>query len=58
MVLLEKLWDDVLAGPQPERGLGKFRKISTKPISIPAPGIYIYIYIYIKENSIVEKGEI
>ena len=56
MVLLEKLWDDVLAGPQPERGLGKFRKISTKPISIPAPGIYIYIYI--KENSIVEKGEI
>ena len=39
MVLLEKLWDDVLAGPQPERGLGKFRKISTKPINIPAPGI-------------------
>jgi len=50
MVLLEKLWDDVLAGPQPDRGLGKLRKISTKPIHIPAPGI--------KENSIVEKGEI
>lgn len=54
MVLLEKLWDDVLAGPQPDRGLGKLRKISTKPIHIPAPGIYVYI----KENSIVEKGEI
>ncbi|XP_010537705.1 PREDICTED: dormancy-associated protein 1-like isoform X2 [Tarenaya hassleriana] len=29
MVLLEKLWDDVVAGPQPARGLGKLRKIST-----------------------------
>ncbi|KAL8158886.1 hypothetical protein V2J09_000423 [Rumex salicifolius] len=25
--MLHKLWDDVVAGPQPERGLGKFRKI-------------------------------
>jgi hypothetical protein len=23
---LEKLWDDVLAGPQPDKGLKKFRK--------------------------------
>ncbi|MQL41296.1 hypothetical protein EI012_25625 [Escherichia coli] len=30
MVLLEKLWDDVVAGPQPERGLGKLRKLTTK----------------------------
>ncbi|XP_027363878.1 dormancy-associated protein 1 [Abrus precatorius] len=29
MVLLEKLWDDVVAGPQPERGLGKLRKLTT-----------------------------
>ncbi|KAK1300217.1 hypothetical protein QJS10_CPB13g00933 [Acorus calamus] len=29
MVLLDKLWDDVLAGPQPERGLGKLRKLTT-----------------------------
>ncbi|XP_039038396.1 auxin-repressed 12.5 kDa protein-like [Hibiscus syriacus] len=29
MVLLEKLWDDVVAGPQPERGLGRLRKITT-----------------------------
>ncbi|KAK7837903.1 dormancy-associated protein 1 [Quercus suber] len=41
MVLLEKLWDDVLAGPQPDRGLGKLRKISTKPINIPAPDVDI-----------------
>ncbi|XP_021911076.1 auxin-repressed 12.5 kDa protein isoform X2 [Carica papaya] len=34
MVLLEKLWDDVVAGPQPDRGLGKLRKISTKPLNI------------------------
>ncbi|XP_052183963.1 auxin-repressed 12.5 kDa protein-like [Diospyros lotus] len=31
MVLLEKLWDDVLAGPQPDRGLGKLRKLATSP---------------------------
>ncbi|CAL0300908.1 unnamed protein product [Lupinus luteus] len=29
MVLLEKLWDDVVAGPHPERGLGKLRKLTT-----------------------------
>ncbi|KAG8490841.1 hypothetical protein CXB51_014045 [Gossypium anomalum] len=34
MVLLEKLWDDVVAGPQPERGLGRLRKITTtSPLS-------------------------
>ena len=32
MVLLEKLWDDVVAGPQPDRGLGKLRKI--KPLVV------------------------
>ncbi|KAL1829704.1 hypothetical protein DCAR_0209065 [Daucus carota subsp. sativus] len=30
MGLMDKLWDDVMAGPQPERGLGRFRKIKTK----------------------------
>ncbi|XP_059439084.1 auxin-repressed 12.5 kDa protein-like [Corylus avellana] len=34
MVLLEKLWDDVVAGPQPERGLGKLRKITAKPLNV------------------------
>lgn len=35
MVLLEKLWDDVLAGPQPDRGLGKLRKIATpNPLTV------------------------
>uniref|UniRef100_A0A7N0TKC5 Auxin-repressed protein n=1 Tax=Kalanchoe fedtschenkoi TaxID=63787 RepID=A0A7N0TKC5_KALFE len=34
MVLLEKLWDDVVAGPQPERGLGMLRKLAT-PLKIP-----------------------
>ncbi|KAF8413848.1 hypothetical protein HHK36_001842 [Tetracentron sinense] len=32
MVLLDKLWDDVLAGPHPEQGLGKLRKI--RPLTI------------------------
>ncbi|XWS19626.1 hypothetical protein CRYUN_Cryun31cG0031800 [Craigia yunnanensis] len=34
MILLDKLWDDVVAGPQPERGLGRLRKITTQPLSI------------------------
>ncbi|KAI0529706.1 hypothetical protein KFK09_002263 [Dendrobium nobile] len=39
MVLLEKLWDDVLAGPQPDRGLGKLRrKASPKPLVINQDG--------------------
>ncbi|KAB2601241.1 auxin-repressed 12.5 kDa protein [Pyrus ussuriensis x Pyrus communis] len=33
MVLLEKLWDDIVAGPQPERGLGRLRKVSPKPLN-------------------------
>ncbi|PKA45621.1 Auxin-repressed 12.5 kDa protein [Apostasia shenzhenica] len=39
MVLLEKLWDDVIAGPQPDRGLGKLRgKLSAKPLVINKDG--------------------
>ncbi|XP_061371451.1 dormancy-associated protein 1-like isoform X2 [Gastrolobium bilobum] len=39
MVLLEKLWDDVVAGPQPEHGLGRLRKItSSQPLSIKDEG--------------------
>ncbi|XP_039049171.1 dormancy-associated protein 1-like isoform X1 [Hibiscus syriacus] len=38
MVLLDKMWDDVLAGPQPERGLGRLRKITTQPLSIKDEG--------------------
>ncbi|KAJ4719414.1 Dormancy/auxin associated family protein [Melia azedarach] len=29
MGLLDQLWDDTLAGPRPESGLGKLRKHST-----------------------------
>ncbi|MEI4850434.1 hypothetical protein Q8G46_27625, partial [Klebsiella pneumoniae] len=32
--MLDKLWDDVLAGPHPQRGLGKFRKMNTNNISV------------------------
>ena len=43
MVLLEKLWDDVVAGPQPERGLGKLRKITTsQPLNIKGTLINFY----------------
>ncbi|GAB2277441.1 hypothetical protein Dimus_012147 [Dionaea muscipula] len=29
MGLLEKLWDDTVAGPRPDNGLGKLRKYNT-----------------------------
>ncbi|KAK8946620.1 hypothetical protein KSP39_PZI006922 [Platanthera zijinensis] len=40
MVLLEKLWDDVIAGPHPENGLGKLRRKvgATKPLVINHDG--------------------
>ncbi|KAK2970361.1 hypothetical protein RJ640_030066 [Escallonia rubra] len=38
MVLLDKLWDDVLAGPHPERGLGRLRKITPKPLNTKDEG--------------------
>ncbi|KAL2467277.1 dormancy-associated protein-like 1 [Abeliophyllum distichum] len=31
MVLLDQLWDDVVAGPQPDRGLKHLKKVFTKP---------------------------
>ncbi|KAK9099576.1 hypothetical protein Syun_026621 [Stephania yunnanensis] len=31
MGLLEKLWDDTLAGPRPETGLGRLRKYGSIP---------------------------
>jgi len=30
--MLDKLWDDTVAGPQPERGLEKLRKLTTSII--------------------------
>jgi hypothetical protein len=27
--MLDKLWDDIVAGPQPERGLDKLRRLTT-----------------------------
>ncbi len=35
--LLDKIWDDVMAGPHPERGLEKLRKIPT-PLNIKDEG--------------------
>ncbi|KAK4745394.1 hypothetical protein SAY87_011706 [Trapa incisa] len=38
MVLLDKLWDDIVAGPQPDRGLGKLRKLSTPTVNVKELG--------------------
>lgn len=50
MVLLEKLWDDVVAGPQPDRGLGRLRKITTQPINIRGTYIFKYLGTYLVIN--------
>lgn len=34
MVLLDHLWDDVVAGPQPERGLKHLKKVFTQPLNV------------------------
>ncbi|KAL1567390.1 auxin-repressed 12.5 kDa protein-like [Salvia divinorum] len=39
MVLLDHLWDDVVAGPQPERGLKHLKKVYTKPLNIKDIGV-------------------
>ncbi|KAL3519789.1 hypothetical protein ACH5RR_017938 [Cinchona calisaya] len=39
MVLIDKLWDDVIAGPQPERGLGKLRKLTSNPLKVKTDGL-------------------
>uniref|UniRef100_A0A7N0TGK9 Uncharacterized protein n=1 Tax=Kalanchoe fedtschenkoi TaxID=63787 RepID=A0A7N0TGK9_KALFE len=36
MGLLDKLWDDTVAGPRPDSGLGKLRKHSTFSIRSPS----------------------
>ncbi|CAI9783808.1 unnamed protein product [Fraxinus pennsylvanica] len=38
MVLLDHLWDDVVAGPQPDRGLEHLKKAFTKPLIIKDVG--------------------
>ena len=35
MVLLDKIWDEVIAGPSPDKGLGRLRKqVTAKPLII------------------------
>ncbi|KAK4439966.1 Auxin-repressed protein [Sesamum alatum] len=38
MVLLDQLWDDVVAGPQPERGLKQLKKVFTTPLDVKDGG--------------------
>ncbi|XP_010261733.1 PREDICTED: dormancy-associated protein homolog 4 [Nelumbo nucifera] len=37
MGFLDKLWDDIVAGPKPETGLGKLRKYDSFSASRPPP---------------------
>jgi len=34
MGLLDKLWDDTVAGPQPDSGLGRLRKLAARPPAV------------------------
>ncbi|KAG8363856.1 hypothetical protein BUALT_Bualt19G0065900 [Buddleja alternifolia] len=48
MGLLDKLWDDTVAGPPPDSGLGKLRKHATFSFGSNSAGKGIYIYIYMQ----------
>jgi hypothetical protein len=39
MGLLDKLWDDVVAGPQPTKGLGKLRQKQGAPVEADAESV-------------------
>ncbi|EFJ37874.1 hypothetical protein SELMODRAFT_74651 [Selaginella moellendorffii] len=39
MGLLDKLWDDVVAGPQPDRGLGMLRNKNAKAVARDLTGL-------------------
>ncbi|XP_037420969.1 dormancy-associated protein homolog 3-like isoform X2 [Triticum dicoccoides] len=47
MGLLDKLWDDTVAGPQPDTGLGRLRKLAVRPAAVKindvAPGAAMVI---------------
>ena len=38
MGLLDKLWDDTVAGPQPDTGLGRLRKLAARPAAVKING--------------------
>jgi hypothetical protein len=38
MGLLDKLWDDTVAGPQPDSGLGRLRKLAARPPAVKING--------------------
>ena len=38
MGLLDKLWDDTVAGPQPDSGLGRLRKLAARPAAVKING--------------------
>ncbi|KAK8279183.1 hypothetical protein V6Z12_D09G094400 [Gossypium hirsutum] len=53
MGFLQKLWDETLAGPMPESGLGKLRKYDSFSVkrSSPAPDHYHDDYDYENNNN-------
>jgi hypothetical protein len=38
MGLLDKLWDDTVAGPRPDTGLGRLRKQPARPAAVKISG--------------------
>lgn len=38
MGLLDKLWDDTVAGPRPDTGLGRLRKQPVRPAAVKING--------------------
>lgn len=46
-----KMWDETVAGPKPEHGLGRLRnKINAQPIDIKGIHIYSCMHMYVFGN--------
>lgn len=63
MVLIDKLWDDVMAGPQPDKGLGMLRKSLTVQTGTPilydsqnSKAYNIYVNPFVKLKTLFEPA--
>ncbi|EPS67742.1 hypothetical protein M569_07033 [Genlisea aurea] len=53
MVLLEHLWDDVVAGPLPERGLKHLKKAYSKPMSVKGQPAPCFFFLDVERSGVV-----
>lgn len=50
MVLLDHLWDDVVAGPLPERGLKHLKKVFTQPLNVKGLS-FVNLFLFLRAQT-------